>query len=57
MGARETGGGSSAGAYGAAAAMVAAAAVPGEKGRAERGYRAQEVRREVGDVSELEGRL
>jgi hypothetical protein len=45
------------GAYGAAAAMVAAAAVPGERGRAERGYRAQEVRREVGDVSELEGRL
>jgi len=35
MGARETGGGSSAGAYGAAAAMVAAAAVPGERGRAE----------------------
>ena len=57
MGARETGGGSSAGAYGAAAAMVAAAAVPGERGRAERGYRAQEVRREVVDVSELEGRL
>ena len=51
MGAREAGGGSSAGAYGAAAA------VPGERGRAEWGYRAQEVRREVVDVSELEGRL
>jgi len=26
-------------------------------GRAELGYRAQEVRREVGDISELKGRL